>query len=109
MAGKILGRKDVNIKTLTQPLPKGKNEVILGETDAQSENRGTLIPIRVILRDFAAWNSAPVGPADLADASIAALKSKLPANQANVQGSGAIAQGDHAKAAGERAMMAEGY
>jgi formylglycine-generating enzyme required for sulfatase activity len=47
-------------------------------------------------------------PPDLADVSIAALKSKLPTYQAELQGDGAIAQGDNSKAAGARAVMADG-
>jgi formylglycine-generating enzyme required for sulfatase activity len=47
-------------------------------------------------------------PVELADASIEALKTKRATYQAQVQGGGAIAQGDHAKAAGERAVMNEG-
>ncbi|MBI5294612.1 MAG: SUMF1/EgtB/PvdO family nonheme iron enzyme [Chloroflexi bacterium] len=44
-------------------------------------------------------------PPDLADVSIAALKSKLPIYQAELQGAGAIAQGDGAKAVGKGGVL----
>ena len=47
-------------------------------------------------------------PPDLADVSIAALKSKLPTYQADLQGDGAIAQGDGAKAVGKGGILVEG-
>src|SRR5271157_2468697 len=47
-------------------------------------------------------------PVDLADASITALRKQLPTYQAQIQGSGVSAQGDNAKAAGERAVLTDG-
>ncbi len=58
MAGEALGRSDVNIKALTQPLPQeyGMSRIrnpIQGP-DTQHWDYGVLIPVRIVLRDFAA-------------------------------------------------------
>lgn len=49
-----------------------------------------------------------VMPADLADASIAALQKQLALYQAQLEGDGSIAQGDNAKAVGKGSILIEG-
>ena len=52
MAGETLEREDVNLALLTTPLPKENDEE--KESQPQPWDNGTLLPVRVILRDFAA-------------------------------------------------------
>ena len=58
LAGDSLGRDDANLALLTAPLPDDKG----GDQDeAQPWEHGALLPVRVILRDFAARGLPPVG------------------------------------------------
>ena len=51
LAGECLGRDDVNMHTMTTPLPDDKGE---DQAERQSWKHGPLLPVRVILRDLAA-------------------------------------------------------
>jgi len=51
MAGKALEREDANLDLLTSPLPNDKGE---DQDEKQPWEHGALLPVRVILRDFAA-------------------------------------------------------
>lgn len=51
MAGEILGRSDVNLRLLTSPLPDDNGD---DQEERQSWRHGALLPVRVVLRDFAA-------------------------------------------------------
>jgi formylglycine-generating enzyme required for sulfatase activity len=62
LAGEGLGGTDANLALLTQPLPvenqrSGQNE----EPKAQPWSHGALLPLRVVLRDFAARGLPPAG------------------------------------------------
>ena len=59
MAGEALNKKDANLELLTAPLPKEPRES--EEPKAQPWNHGVLIPVKVILRDFAARGLPPAG------------------------------------------------
>jgi len=52
MAGELLGLASPNLKTLTAPLPKAEHE--LKEPKPQLWNHGPLLPVHIVLRDFAA-------------------------------------------------------
>ncbi len=55
LAGELLGNPDVNLKLLTEPLPqKDEQEDEEREPEAQCWEQGALLPVLVILRDFAA-------------------------------------------------------
>jgi formylglycine-generating enzyme required for sulfatase activity len=58
LAGEIYGDENVNIKLLTQPLPGKEDDE---ESKPQPWNRGPLLPVRIILRDFAARGLAENG------------------------------------------------
>ena len=68
MAGELLKREDVNLKALTQPLPQDDEG---RERDKKPEpqpwDHGALLPVRVILRDFAARGLPPAGESASAD------------------------------------------
>ncbi len=56
LAGEVLGREDANLALLTSPLPR-EEEYPRGEEDEpdpQPWRHGPLLPVRVVLRDFAA-------------------------------------------------------
>ena len=56
MAGELLGRDDANLALLTSPLPR-EDRYPRGEDDEpepQPWTHGSLMPVRVVLRDFAA-------------------------------------------------------
>ena len=56
LAGAALGDPDLNLTALTAPLPDEKGE---DEPERQPWQRGPLLPVRVILRDFAAAGLPP--------------------------------------------------
>ena len=58
LAGEALEREEANLALLTAPLPKEEEED--GE-EAQPWSHGPLLPVRVILRDFAALGLPPAG------------------------------------------------
>lgn len=51
MAGQILGRSGIAIDLLTSPLPDDEGD---DEDDRQNWRHGALLPVRIVLRDFAA-------------------------------------------------------
>ena len=51
MAGQILGRSDIGLDLLTSPLPDKKGE---DQEARQLWRHGALLPVRIVLRDFAA-------------------------------------------------------
>jgi len=51
LAGEALGRKDVNLKVLRSPLPEEEEEE---ERKPQPWRHKALLPVRIVLRDFAA-------------------------------------------------------
>ena len=57
LSGESIGRKDENLKLLTAPAPVEDKD----EEKAQKWDHGALIPVRVILRDFAARGLPSVG------------------------------------------------
>ena len=64
MAGEGLGREDANLKVLTQPLPLEQDKVRRNRDEKpqpQPWEQGALLPVRVILRDFAARGLPPTG------------------------------------------------
>ena len=58
LAGESLGREGVNLALLTVPLPDEKGQ---DQEERQPWGHGTLLPVRVILRDFAARGLPPPG------------------------------------------------
>jgi hypothetical protein len=68
MAGEALGQANVNLKLLTAPLPEEEIEERAGDKSAprpQSWDHGFLLPVRIVLRDFAARGLPDSGqPAD---------------------------------------------
>jgi formylglycine-generating enzyme required for sulfatase activity len=70
MAGEALGRADANLNAFTQPLPQEQDEVRKKreeEPQPQPWEHGTLIPVRIILRDFAARGLPAAGETVSAD------------------------------------------
>jgi hypothetical protein len=51
MAGELLGREDANLAILTSPLPDDKGH---SQKELQLWRHGPILPVRVVLRDFAA-------------------------------------------------------
>ena len=51
LAGEAFGRKDVNLEVLRSPLPREEEE---GKKKSQPWRHKALLPVRVVLRDFAA-------------------------------------------------------
>jgi len=58
MAGELLGRDDANLNLLTAPLPDDNGEDL---DERQPWSHGALLPVRVVLRDFAAGGLPPKG------------------------------------------------
>src|SRR5262249_46488958 len=54
LAGEALGREDANLALLTSPLPDDEEDGRDQEEPPQPWDHGTLLPVRVVLRDFAA-------------------------------------------------------
>jgi formylglycine-generating enzyme required for sulfatase activity len=70
LAGEALGRDDANLKALTQPLPLEQDKPRRKrdeEPQPQPWDHGALIPVRIILRDFAARGLPPMGEIASAD------------------------------------------
>ncbi|HQF64050.1 MAG TPA: SUMF1/EgtB/PvdO family nonheme iron enzyme [Anaerolineaceae bacterium] len=62
LAGEALGNPESNLKLLTTPLPQSEDAARRDEKPApQPWDYGALLPVRVILRDFAARGLPPVG------------------------------------------------
>jgi formylglycine-generating enzyme required for sulfatase activity len=63
MAGELLGREDVNIRILTQPLQIHKDDIQsrAEKVVQQSWDQGALLPVRIILRDFAVRGLPNIG------------------------------------------------
>jgi formylglycine-generating enzyme required for sulfatase activity len=57
LAGEGLKNKDINLRLLTNPLPDDKGK---DQKERQPWEHGGLLPVRVILRDFAATGLPPV-------------------------------------------------
>lgn len=74
----------------------------------EADPRAEIKNIEKSIRQLEKMKADGTMPAELADASIAALKSKRTMYQAQLEGSGAIAQGDGALAAGEGATLVAG-
>jgi len=60
LAGEALGREEANLKRLTAPLPQDDEEED-EKAPPQPWHHGPLLPVRVVLRDFAARGLPPVG------------------------------------------------
>jgi predicted ATPase len=58
LAGEALGRPRTNLAKLTAPLPDDEGK---DQKEAQPWTHGALLPVRIILRDFAARGLPPVG------------------------------------------------
>ena len=54
LAGEALGREDANLKLLTSPLPDDEEPRRQKKEVSQTWDHGALLPVRVVLRDFAA-------------------------------------------------------
>ncbi|MBL6966065.1 MAG: SUMF1/EgtB/PvdO family nonheme iron enzyme [Anaerolineales bacterium] len=63
LAGENLGHSTVNLNLLTTPLPPDENQRREKDEEPQPQpwDHGALLPVRVILRDFAARGLPPVG------------------------------------------------
>ncbi len=59
LAGEALGRPEANLQALTAPLPPEEDQD--EEDHPQPWNHGALLPVRVVLRDFAARGLPPSG------------------------------------------------
>ncbi|HQM15489.1 MAG TPA: SUMF1/EgtB/PvdO family nonheme iron enzyme [Anaerolineae bacterium] len=59
LAGERLGRADINLGRLTEPLPREENDT--RNPAPQPWTHGALLPVRVVLRDFAARGLPPAG------------------------------------------------
>ncbi len=65
LAGEALGQPDAHLKLLTEPLPPEDDRRSEREEKAEPQpwRHGALLPVRVILRDFAARGLPPTGQA----------------------------------------------
>ena len=69
LAGEGVGHASANLKTLTAPLPADDERARREQQAAQPQpwDHGALLPVRVVLRDFAARGLPPIGQAVPAD------------------------------------------
>ena len=58
LAGEALDSEQANLKLLTSPLPDDKGQ---NQADAQPWTHGPLLPVRIVLRDFAVRGLPPIG------------------------------------------------
>lgn len=65
LAGEALGREDANLERLREPLPKEEGDK--KDPEPQPWRHKTLLPVRVVLRDFAARGLPPAGKPANAD------------------------------------------
>ncbi|MFZ5916056.1 MAG: formylglycine-generating enzyme family protein [Chloroflexota bacterium] len=65
LAGEALGREDANLALLTAPLPSDEDEARRRREEAEPKpqpwRHGPLLPVRIVLRDFAARGLPPPG------------------------------------------------
>ena len=61
LAGEASGDQNANLQLLTAPLPDEKDEKDKKQKELQPWEHGALLPVRIILRDFAARGLPPAG------------------------------------------------
>ncbi len=63
LAGEALGRTDANLALMTTPLPPEEEQraPVMKKPQPQPWRHGALLPVRVVLRDFAARGLPAVG------------------------------------------------
>jgi len=78
LAGENVGHSLANLKILTAPLPQEDHPQRDEQPESQPWHHGPLIPVRVVLRDFAARGLPPVGQAASGDTLWKFIASELP-------------------------------